>query len=113
METSKFATAAIEAWELTRDEYKFRPQARRAEKDGVLVVDLDSETLSSMQRFSGKELSALARVIGARGKGKKEIVIQRIFSLHQARVALDAKTMESLKSLRGCLKRFDKRVVER
>jgi integrase len=90
----------VEAWQLTLDEYKQRPDATEPENGSVLAINLKHETSDSMQRFSGRELSALALLTGARRNGKKAVVIESIFSRHRALVALEKETPESLVGLK-------------
>ena len=78
MAQTKSPPAEKKAWTLTFAEYKQTPQALLVPKESVLAVSLEKETLESLLRFKIKELSALARIMDARGSGKKAVIIASI-----------------------------------
>jgi len=96
MAQTKSPPAEKKAWTLTFDEYKETPPALLVPKESVLAVSLDQETLESLLRFKIKELSALARMMGARRSGKKAVIIASILSRYHAFKKLASERIESL-----------------
>lgn len=95
------ATAQPEAFDLTYDEFRRLPGARRVPASSVLAIEPNQETSETLQRFTRRELQLAALVSSSPRSGTKAEVAQRLVQTWQTRGALSGESVETLEKRPG------------